>query len=155
MFLFGLWRTLWEPIILKGQSRKWGTTLLGINSNPCYKHGYVMNWNIWNDGWNTGFLLRQTTRWRNPKMERKTKEQVIGNLEQRKNSVKQLVNQHFWHRLLRWGMRKINSPLLVFALTCVNEDLISLIIWKKTRTEYCGIRTLNSWNGNMLNSCGT
>ena len=30
-------------------------------------------------------------------------------------------------------MRKINSPLLVFALTDVNEDLISLTIWKETK----------------------
>ena len=44
-------------------------------------------------------------------------------------------------------MRKIKSPLLVFALTDVNEDLISLIIWKETETEYCGIRTPNSKMG--------
>ena len=28
-------------------------------------------------------------------------------------------------------MRKINSPLLVFPLTYVNEDLISLMKWKR------------------------
>ena len=30
-------------------------------------------------------------------------------------------------------MRKINSPLLVFALTYANEDLISLTTWKENR----------------------
>ena len=40
-------------------------------------------------------------------------------------------------------MRKINSPLLVFALTYANEDLISLTIWrKKTGTECCRIYSL-------------
>ena len=55
--------------------------------------------------------------------------------------MEQMVNQHyFWHQLLRWGTRKINSPLLVFALTYVNEDLISLTIWrKKTGMECCRI----------------
>ena len=35
-------------------------------------------------------------------------------------------------------MRKINSPLLVFALTNVNEDLISLTIWRKTKWNTAG-----------------
>ena len=36
-------------------------------------------------------------------------------------------------------MRKINSPLLVFALTYANEDLISLTTWKENKTECCRI----------------
>ena len=49
-------------------------------------------------------------------------------------------------------MRKINSPLLVFALTYASEDLISLTTWKENKTEYCRINFLkwecvqNLWN---------
>ena len=35
-------------------------------------------------------------------------------------------------------MRKINSPLLVFALTYVNEDLISLTLWRKNNWQFVG-----------------
>ena len=49
-------------------------------------------------------------------------------------------------------MRKINLPLLVFALTNVNEDLISLTIWRKTKWNAAGYISFPS--GNMLEICG-